>query len=57
MSTPPSCKLEFIFAKKAKKAVIVRRGPSKWTQLILWFFEGEERSDEIRKAWKKHFRG
>src|SRR5215831_4419387 len=30
------CRLFVILAREASKAVIFRRGPSRWTQLILW---------------------
>lgn len=32
----PPCRLFMIMARHAKMAVIFRRGPSKWTQLIKW---------------------
>ncbi|MCP4417886.1 MAG: hypothetical protein GY805_14775 [Chloroflexi bacterium] len=32
----PPCRLFMIMARRAKTAVIFRRGPSKWTQLIQW---------------------
>ena len=32
----PPCRLFMIMAREAKTAVIFRRGPSKWTQLIKW---------------------
>lgn len=37
MSTPPApSRLWILFAEEAPVAVIVRRGPTDWTQLILW---------------------
>ena len=36
MSTPPECHLFIIFARTTHQAVIFRRGPYLWTQLILW---------------------
>jgi hypothetical protein len=41
--TIPPCRLFPIFAREAKIAVIFRRGPSKFTQLILW----NTKTDEI----------
>ncbi len=37
MATPASpCRLFVFLARKARTGVILRRGPSAWTQLILW---------------------
>jgi len=33
---PPPCRLQFLLARRAPIAVIFRRGPSKWVQLIKW---------------------
>ncbi len=33
---PVPCRLLFILARDANKAVIFRRGPTKWVQIILW---------------------
>src|SRR5579871_2238579 len=47
MTTKQECRLFVIFAREAHKAVIFRRGPRLWTQLILWntdsdtFIEGQ----------------
>ncbi|KAB8139584.1 hypothetical protein F8S13_27540, partial [Chloroflexia bacterium SDU3-3] len=32
----PPCRLHALFAREADVAVIFRRGPTKWTQLIAW---------------------
>ncbi len=36
MLTKPPCRLFIILARHAPKAVILRRGPTNWTRLILW---------------------
>lgn len=36
INSQPPCRLFMIMARQAKTAVIFRRGPSKWTQLIKW---------------------
>jgi hypothetical protein len=47
MTTQPECHLFVILAREAHRAVIFRRGPRIWTQLILWdtdtdtFIEGQ----------------
>jgi hypothetical protein len=47
MTTNPQCHLFVIFAREAHQAVLFRRGPRLWTQLILWntdvdtFIEGQ----------------
>jgi hypothetical protein len=33
---PPPCRLQILFARRAATAVIFRRGPSQWVQLIKW---------------------
>ena len=38
----PNCRLFPIFAREKSVCVIFRRGPSKWTQLILWDTETDE---------------
>jgi len=38
----PNCRLFPIFAREKSVCVIFRRGPSKWTQLILWNTETDE---------------
>lgn len=38
----PPCRLFIIFARQAKRAVIFRRGPSDWTELILWHTDTDE---------------
>ena len=38
-SSPPPCRLKFILARQEAKAVIFRRGPSKWVRLIFWDLE------------------
>ena len=34
--TSPDCKLSVVFARDEPVGLILRRGPSKWVQLILW---------------------
>lgn len=41
-STMPSCHLFLILARRAPRAVIFRRGPSEWTELILWCTDTNE---------------
>src|SRR5438445_305998 len=36
MTSPVSCKLAVILAREAKVAVILRRGPTRRVELILW---------------------
>lgn len=38
-SSLPPCRLKFILARQEAKAVIFRRGPSRWVRLILWDLE------------------
>ena len=38
----PPCRLFSIFARQASRAVIIRRGPTQWTQLILWHTDTDE---------------
>jgi hypothetical protein len=42
MKKLPNCRLFPIFARESSVCVIFRRGPSKWTQLILWNTETDE---------------
>src|SRR5689334_17597784 len=43
MTTPrPPCRLFMILARRAPRAVIFRRGPSDWFQLILWHTDADE---------------
>jgi hypothetical protein len=37
----PSCRLAFIVARDAPKALIFRRGPSRWYHLILWRMDSD----------------
>ncbi|WP_435022246.1 hypothetical protein TA3x_002814 [Tundrisphaera sp. TA3] len=39
--TPPSCRLFVILARDVPKAVILRRGPSRWFHVILWDMAGD----------------
>lgn len=39
--TPPSCSMFFCLARNAPVGVILRRGPSRWVELILWRTEGD----------------
>lgn len=36
MTPPPPCRLSVIFASHAPLAVVLRRGPTHWVQLVLW---------------------
>src|SRR5215208_5768777 len=46
----PSCRLFPIFAREKPVCVVFRRGPTKWTQIILW----DTRTDEITNGqWFK----
>lgn len=36
MPTPVPCRLHFLFARAAPTAVVLRRGPTRWVQAILW---------------------
>ncbi len=47
----PPCRLLVLFARRTSRAVIFRRGPSKWTQLILW----DTKTDEF--AYGQWFKG
>lgn len=48
--TMPSCRLFVIPARDAHKAVILRRGPSKWYHIILW----DTKRDQFEEgAWFK----
>lgn len=38
---PPPCRLFPIFAREAPRVVIFRRGPTDWTQLILWHTDSD----------------
>jgi hypothetical protein len=38
----PPCRLFIILAREAPLAVIFRRGPTKWTQLLLWHTDTDE---------------
>lgn len=40
--TAPSCRLYILFARRAPRAVIFRRGPTDWTRLILWHTDTDE---------------
>ncbi|MBC7822093.1 MAG: hypothetical protein IAG10_34850, partial [Planctomycetaceae bacterium] len=42
MSTKPSCKLYVYLANDAKKALILRRGPTRWFHLILWHMQTDK---------------
>src|SRR5690349_2048453 len=43
MTTPPMrTYLSIYLARDAAKAVILRRGPSKWTRMILWHVDTDE---------------
>jgi hypothetical protein len=37
----PPCRLFILFARSAPRAVIFRRGPTEWFQLILWHTDGD----------------
>ncbi len=41
MTTNPECHLFVIFAREAHQAVIFRRGPSIWTEIILWDIDAD----------------
>lgn len=38
----PPCRLKFLFSRKAKRCVILRRGPSSWVRMILWDMANNE---------------
>ncbi|NOQ71755.1 MAG: hypothetical protein GQ574_07135 [Crocinitomix sp.] len=42
MSTTHSARIFFLLAREANKAVVFRRGPTKWTQMIVWDLESDE---------------
>lgn len=42
MSTKPSCRLTLFIAPEARRAVILRRGPTRWFHLILWSMQSDE---------------
>lgn len=42
VSTKPSCKLHIYLANDAKKAVILRCGPTRWFHLILWHTHSDQ---------------
>jgi hypothetical protein len=42
---PHSCTLEVLLARDAPKGVILRRGPTKWVQLILWHTDNDTFED------------
>lgn len=45
MKSPPPCRLFVVVAREAPVAVILRRGPSKWVQLIRWDMNNDRFED------------
>ena len=41
MSSTPPARIFFIVARKRNKAVVLRRGPAQWTQMICWDLEND----------------
>lgn len=41
MTSTPHARIFFIIARKANKAVVLRRGPTQWTQMITWDLEND----------------
>ncbi len=47
---PHSCALEVLLARDASRGVILRRGPTKWVQLILWHTDSDTLLDNVSWA-------
>ena len=42
LNNQPPCRLHVIFARKANKAVVIRRGPTEWFRLSLWHTDSDQ---------------